>query len=99
MSGWKTTKDVIDLRDEVIAKLDSASPDVRRHAWYWISFHVNAEHDIEDSVSGTAIDDKTIEWLRKHPERFNQHKDMKAQLVSSLEKQLEQARRDLEKLS
>lgn len=98
MTGWRTTRDVMDLRDEVVRKLEHAPPGVRRHAWYWISFHMNIEHELEERDSGSLLDDQTIEWLRTQPARYERHKLVKTRLVESLEKRLEQARQELQRL-
>lgn len=98
MTGWRTTKDVMDLRDEIVSKLDAAPAEVRRHAWYWISFNMNIEHDLEELNSGTALDDETIAWLKTQPVRYDTHKEIKTRLVESLEKRLERARNELQRL-
>ena len=98
MTGWRTTKDVMDLSDAVIAKLDAAPPEVRRHAWYWISFYVNIEHGLEERGSGSPLDDETIEWLKTQPARYERNKEVKARLVESLEKRLAQAKHELQRL-
>ena len=98
MTGWRTTKDVMDLSDEIIAKLDAAPSEVRRHAWHWISFHVNIEHEIEERGSGAALDDETIEWLKTQPARYERNKEVKTRLVDSLERRLAQAKHELERL-
>jgi len=98
VSGWRTTKDVMDLRDEIVAKLDDALPEVRRHAWYWISFHMDIQHELQERNCGTPLDDEAIEWLRTQPARHERHKEVKTRLVESLEKRLEQARHELHRL-
>lgn len=98
MSGWRTTKDVMDLRDEIVAKLDNAHSEVRRHAWYWISFHINIEHELEERDSGWLLDDETIEWLRTQPARYERNKEVKTRIVESLEGRLAQAKHELERL-
>jgi hypothetical protein len=98
MSGWRTTKDIMDLRDEIVSKLDAAQAEVRRHAWYWISFHMDIEHELEERNCGTPLDDETIEWLKTQPARHERHKEVKTRLVESLEKRLAQARQELERL-
>ena len=99
MTGWRTTKDVMDLRDEIIAKLDDALPEVRRHAWYWISFHMDIQHELEERNCSTPLDDKTIAWLKTQPVRYERHKEVKTRLVESLEKRLAQAKHELQRLS
>lgn len=98
MSGWRTTKDVMDLRDEIVSKLDDAPSDVRRHAWCWISFHMSIEYELEEMSSCSSLDDETIEWLKSQPLRYERHKEVKTRLVNSLEKRLLQARHELERL-
>jgi hypothetical protein len=98
MTGWRTTIDVIDLRDEIIAKLDYALPEVRRHAWYWISFHMAIEHELEERNCSTPLDDKTIAWLKTQPVRYERFKEVKTRLVESLEKRLAQAKHELQRL-
>jgi hypothetical protein len=98
MSGWRTTKDVMDLRDDIVAKLDSAPPEVRRHAWYWISFHVNIEHELEERDSGSSLDDDTIEWLKTQPSRYQRNREVKTRLVESLERRLIKAKHELQRL-
>jgi hypothetical protein len=98
MSGWRTTKDVLDLRDDIVSKLDDAPPEVRRHAWYWISFHMNTEHELEERDSGSSLDDETIAWLKTQPSRYERNKEVKTRLVESLEKRLAQARHELQRL-
>jgi hypothetical protein len=98
MTGWRTTKDVMDLRDEIVSKLDDAPPEVRRHAWYWISFHVNIEHELEERNSGSSLDDDTIEWLKTQPARYERNKEVKTRLVESLERRLAQAKHELQRL-
>jgi dTDP-4-amino-4,6-dideoxygalactose transaminase len=98
MSGWSKQKDVLDLSDEVIAKFDAAPPSVRKHAWYWVSLHMEVEYELSENALQASLDDEIIEWLRTHPERYNRHKEVKALLVSSLEKQLENAKKQLERL-
>ncbi len=98
MTGWRTTKDVMDLRDEIVSKLDDAPPEVRRHAWYWISFHMDIEHELEERNCGTPLDDETIEWLRTQPARYERNKEVKTRLVESLERRLAQAKHELERL-
>ena len=88
----------MDLSDEIIAKLDAAPPEVRRHAWHWISFHVNIEHELEDRGSGSPLDDETIEWLKSQTVRYERNKEVKTRLVESLEKRLAQAKHELERL-
>jgi hypothetical protein len=98
MSGWRTTKDVLDLRDDIVSKLDDAPPEVRRHAWYWISFHMNTEHELEERDSGSSLDDEMIAWLKTQPSRYERNKEVKTRLVESLEKRLAQARHELQRL-
>ena len=98
MSGWRTTKDVMDLRDEIVSKLDDALPEVRCHAWYWISFHMDIEHVLEERNCSTPLDDETIEWLKTQPARYERHKEVKTRLVESLEKRLSQAKHELQRL-
>ena len=98
MTGWLTTKEVMDLQNEIISKLDEAPPEVRRYAWYWVSFHVNTEYELEDCNCETSLDDEVIEWLKTQPERYKRKKDIQIRLIESLEKRLEQAKRDLERL-
>jgi len=98
VSGWRTTKDVMDLRDEIVSKLDDALPEVRRHAWYWISFHMDIEHELEERNCSTPLDDKTIAWLKTHPARYERFKEVKTRLVESLEKRLAQAKHELQRL-
>ena len=98
MTGWRTTKDVMDLRDEIIAKLDDALPEVRRHAWYWISFHMAIQHELEERNCSTPLDDDTIAWLKTQPARYERHKEVKTRLVESLEKRLAQAKHELQRL-
>ena len=98
MTGWRTTKDVMDLRDEIIAKLDDALPEVRRHAWYWISFHMDLENELQERNCSTPLDDDTIAWLKTQPVRYERHKEVKARLVESLEKRLAQAKHELQRL-
>lgn len=98
MSGWRTTPEVIGLSDAVIEMLDAATPEVRRHAWHWISFHVNIEHELEENGSGWSLDDDDIQWLRQHPERYKRNKDVKRRLVESLEKRLEMAKVELQRM-
>jgi hypothetical protein len=98
MSGWRTTKDVLDLSDEIIAKLNAAPASVRQHAWSWISFHMDIEHELKERNCGTPLDDETIEWLRTQPARYERNKEAKARLVQSLQSRLESAKRELERL-
>lgn len=98
MTGWHTSKEVMDLRDEIVAKLDNAPSEVRRHAWYWISFHMNIEHELEERDSESSLDDETIEWLRTQPARFERNKEVKTRLVVSLERRLAHAKRELQRL-
>lgn len=98
MTGWHTTKDVMNLRDEIVSKLDDAPLEVRRHAWYWISFHMDIEHELEERDCGTPLDDDTIQWLRTQPTRYERNKEIKTRLVESLEHRLEQAKNELRRL-
>lgn len=98
MTEWRTTKDVMDLRDEIVSKLDAAPPEVRRHAWYWISFHMDIEYELKEMGSSSSLDDKTIEWLKSEPARYERHKEVKTRLVKSLENRLSQAKHELERL-
>ena len=98
MSGWRTTKDVMDLRDEIVSKLDDALPEVRRHAWYWISFHMDIQNESQERNCDATLDDGTIEWLRTQPTRYERHKEVNTRLVESLEKRLAQARNELQRL-
>lgn len=98
MTGWRTTKDVMDLRDEIVSKLNGAPPEVRRHAWYWISFHVNIEHELEERDSVSSLDDEAIAWLKKQPARYERNKEVKTRLVESLERRLAQAKHELARL-
>jgi hypothetical protein len=88
----------MNLRDEIVSKLDDAPPEVRRHAWYWISFHMDIEHELEERNCSTPLDDEAIEWLRSQPARYERHKEVKTRLVESLEKRLAQARNELQRL-
>lgn len=99
MTGWRTTKDVMDLRDEIVAKLDAAPKDVRRYAWYWISFHMNIEYELEERGVDSPLDDEALAWLRSVPEKYERHKKIKEQLVKHLEKRLANAKRELSRLT
>jgi hypothetical protein len=59
---------------------------------------MNIEHELEESGSGWSLDDETIQWLRQHPERYARNKDIKRRLVESLERRLECARVDLQRM-
>jgi hypothetical protein len=88
----------MDLRDEILSKLDAAQPEVRRHAWYWISFHMEFEHELKEHSCYTPLDNESLEWLRNHPTRYERHKEVQERLVASLEKRLAQAKHELQRL-
>jgi len=98
MTGWKTTKEILDLRDDVIAKLNAVDPEVRRNAWYWISFDVEVFDELEGKDSTSGMTDEDLEWLRAHPARFAQHKAVRQRTVESLRARLANAEAFLARL-
>lgn len=99
MSGWRTTKDVLQLRDEVVEKLESAPKATMRHAWYWISFHVNFEHEMQDEGPWSIMDDETIQWLREHPARLEKMIASKKWLIETLKARLLKCEEEMRRLT
>lgn len=98
MTGWSTNEKVLTLKDEIIEKLQSVDTNTMTHAWYWISWHMSIEKEIEEKDSSFVLDKETIDILRSRPERFENYKKTKERYIQSLERRLQSAKNELKML-
>lgn len=98
MTGWRTTKEILDLRDTVVGLLNEAPEDVRRHAYYWISFEMAVGHELQEKQSWSTLSEEDIKWLQQHPKRYEQHVAVKQRVIARLKKDLEESEQEMERL-
>ena len=95
MTGWRSDEVVLNLRDEIVAKLKAADPDVRKHVWYWLSFEMEICEELESQSYSSSIPDETVEYLHTDKKRFNSLKSVTRRLEERLENRLIDVRKEL----